>query len=136
MQTITKAADRETPEPLALILAVVNTRYGRTRADDWHSPEQVREWLLHHRLLASEIAVSQGDQRRLIEVREALRGLLRGNNGVAVASEHIETLNHMAKHASLIVRLRPDGTARLVPDIEGVDGVIGLLLGIVYTAMA
>lgn len=42
----------------------------------------------------------------------------------------------MAKHASLIVRLRLEGSAQLVPDIEGVDGVIGLLLGNVFTTMA
>ena len=40
------------------------------------------------------------------------------------------------KHASLIVCLSPDASANLVLDIEGVDGVIGFLLGIVFTAMA
>lgn len=136
MQTVETDADRAIPEPLALIQAVVNTRYGRTRADDWHTSEQLREWLIRQQLLASETPVSQGDQRRLIEVREALRGLLRGNNGTPVAPEHVETLNHMAKHAPLIVHLRPDGSAKLVPDIEGVDGVISFLLAIVFTAMA
>ena len=136
MTTIEKDADRGVPEPLARILAVVNTRYGRTRADDWQSLEQLREWLIHNQLLASETPISQGDLRRLLEVREAVRGLLRGNNGTPVASEHIETLNHLAKHAPLIVRFRPDGSAQLVPDIEGVDGIIGSLLGSVFTAMA
>jgi predicted RNA-binding Zn ribbon-like protein len=136
MRTVERNADRETPEPLALIQAVVNTRYGRTRADDWQSPEQVRAWLIHHRLLARETPVLQGDQRRLIEVREALRGLLRGNNGKPADPEQVETLNHIAKHAPLIVHFRQDGSAKLVPDIEGVDGVISLLLGIVFVAMA
>lgn len=139
MQVVKKDANREekeVPASLVPILAVINTRYGRTRADDWQSLEQMREWLIQNQLLANETPVSQGDQRRLIEVREALRGLLRGNNGQPVDSEHIETLNHIAKHASLIVRLCPDGSAHLVPDIEGVDGVIGFLLGIVFTAIA
>ncbi len=135
MQTAEKDADKGAPEPLALIQAVVNTRYGRTRADDWHSPEQVREWLIHNQLLAKETPLSQGDQRRLIEVREALRGLLRGNNEMPVAPEHIETLNHIAKHAPLVVNFRQDGQANLVPDIEGVDRVISFLLGIVFAAM-
>ncbi|MHB8596319.1 MAG: hypothetical protein ACYDER_05855 [Ktedonobacteraceae bacterium] len=42
----------------------------------------------------------------------------------------------MAKHASLIVRLRLEGSAQLVPAIDEVDGVIGLLPGSVFTAMA
>lgn len=127
--------EKGTQEPLALLLAVVNTHYGRTRPDDWHSLEQVRTWLIDHRLLSREAPLTQGDQRRLIEVREALRGLLRGNNGVPVAPEHTETLNHIAKYAPLIVQFRQEGQANLVPDIEGVDGVIGFLLGIVFTAM-
>lgn len=136
MRTVKRDADRGTPEPLALIQAVVNTRYGRTRPDDWRSPEQLREWLIHNQLLARETPLSQGDQRRLIEVREALRGLLYSNNGMPVAPEHIETLNHIAKHAPLIIHFRQDGQTNLVPDIEGVDGVTSLLLGIVFTAMA
>lgn len=135
MQLVESDADKGAPESLALIQAVVNTRYGRTRADDWHNPEQVREWLICNQLLAKETPLSQGDQRRLIEVREALRGLLRRNNSMSVANEHIEALNHLAKHAPLIVRFRQDGQAHLIPDIEGVDRVICILLGIVFTAM-
>jgi predicted RNA-binding Zn ribbon-like protein len=135
MQTGERDTDKGAPEPLTFIQAVVNTRYGRTRADDWHSLEQLRAWLIDHQLLARETPLTQGDQRRLIEVREALRGLLRGNNGMLVTPEHIETLNHTAKHAPLIVQLRQEGQAHLVPDIKGVDGVISFLLGIVFTAM-
>src|ERR1700730_3015329 len=108
MRTGESDAAKGAPEPLAFIQAVVNTRYGRTRADDWHSPEQLREWLIQRQLLAREAPLSQGDQRRLIEVREALRGLLRGNNWLSVAPEHIETLNHTAKHSPLIVQFRQD----------------------------
>ncbi len=127
--------DRDASEPLALIQAVLNTRYGRTRPDDWKSPEQVRAWLIQHRLLAGEKPLSQGDQRRLIEMREALRGLLSGNSDLPVAPEHIETLNHLARHAPLIVHLSQDGRTELAPDIEGIDGAISFLFGIVFTAM-
>jgi predicted RNA-binding Zn ribbon-like protein len=135
MKTEERVVEKGTPEPLALLQEVINTRYGRTRPDDWHSLEQLRTWLIEHQLLAREAPLTQGDLRRLIEVREALRGLLRGNNEVPVAPEHIETLNHTAKHAPLIVQFRQEGPANLVPDIEGVDGVISFLLGIMFTAM-
>lgn len=135
MQTEKRTTSRGVPEPLALIEAVVNTRYGRRRADDWQHPEQVHEWLVQHQLLAKEIPLSQGDQRRLIELREALRNLLRGNNEMSIAPEYLKTLNHLAKYAPLMVHFQQDGQAKLVPDIEGVDGVISFLLGIVFTAM-
>ncbi len=118
MQTLERDADKEASGPLAIIQAVINTRYSRTRPDEWNSPEQVRAWLIHRQLLARETPLSQGDQRRMIEVREALRGLLRGNNGMSVAPETIEALNHLAKHAPLVVHFRQDGQAELAPDIE------------------
>lgn len=136
MQTLENDADKEASGPLAIIQAVINTRSSRTRPDEWHTPEQVRAWLLQRRLLAGETPLSQGDLRRLLEVREALRELLRGNNGMPVAPEAIEALNHLAKHAPLVVHFRQDGQAELIPDIEGIDGVISTLLGIVFTALA
>lgn len=135
MQTEEKETNKEAPEPLALIQAVVNTRYGRTRADAWQTPEQVRAWLIEHHLLAKELPLSQGDQRRLLEVREALRSLLRGNNGMSIASDAVETLNHIAKHAPLTVHFSQDGQANLRPDIEGVDGIISFLLALVFTSI-
>jgi predicted RNA-binding Zn ribbon-like protein len=126
---------RGAPEPLAIIEAVVNTRYGRWHTDEWTTPAQLRDWLLHHRLLTDEIALTRGDLRRMVEAREALRGLLASNNARPLAAEHIETLNHMARLAPVVIHFRRDGLADLAPDSEGIDGIIGRLLAIVYTAM-
>ena len=41
MQTLERDADKEASGPLAIIQAVINTRYSRTRPDEWNSPEQV-----------------------------------------------------------------------------------------------
>src|ERR1700730_16938854 len=135
MKTLESNDSRITPEPLAIIEAVVNTRYGRVHADEWATPTQLRDWLLRHQLLANETPLTRGDQRRMIEAREALRGLLSSNNAMPLAAEHIETLNHIARHAPVVVHFRQDGLAELAPDIEGIDGVISSLLAIVYTAM-
>ena len=135
MKTLESNDSRITPEPLAIIEAVVNTRYGRAHADEWATPTQLRDWLLRHQLLANETPLTRGDQRRMIEAREALRGLLSSNNAMPLAAEHIETLNHIARHAPVVVHFRQDGLAELAPDIEGIDGVISSLLAIVYTAM-
>jgi len=129
------SAHRVTPEPLAIIEAVVNTRYGRVHADEWATPTQLLEWLLHHQLLANETPLTRSDQRRMVEVREALRALLGSNNALPLAAEHMETLNHIARHAPVVIHFRQDGRADLAPDIDGIDGVISRLLAIVYTAM-
>ena len=111
MKTLESIASRTTPEPLAIIEAVVNTRYGRVHADEWATPTQLRDWLLRHQLLANETPLTRGDQRRMIEAREALRGLLSSNNAMPLAAEHIETLNHIARHAPVVVHFRQDGLA-------------------------
>jgi predicted RNA-binding Zn ribbon-like protein len=134
--TMGREANKGVPESLAIIEAVVNTRYGRARPDEWKSPEQLREWLIQRQLLPQGTPLTQGDQRRMIEVREALRSLLHANNGTSIAAERIEALNHIARHAPLTVHLDREGRAELVPDIEGVDGVIALLLASAFTAMA
>jgi len=126
---------REAPQPLALIQAIVNTRYSQKRPDDWKSPEQLHGWLLEHQLLQQDVAMTQGDLRRMIDLREALRSLLLRNNGVEIAGEPLATLNHLARHAPLSVHFRPDGQAKLVPGSEGFDGIIAHLLSIVFTAM-
>ena len=136
MKRTESPANNHTAESLALIEAVVNTRYGRTFPDTWKSVEQMRTWLIEHSLMKEDAPLTQGDHRRMIEVREALRALLYHNNGMPIASEHIETLNFLAKHAPLLVRFNQDGRAELIPDLSGVEGVIATLLSIVYTAMA
>ena len=135
MMTVEHDSSRGVPDSLALIEAIVNTRYGSTRADEWNTPAQLQAWLQQRQLLAHETALTKGDQRRMIEMREALRGLLRANNGMELAAESIETLNHLAGYAPMIVRFRQDGLADLAPDIEGLEGVIGVVCASVYTAM-
>ncbi len=136
METIEHNVDRRVPASLEIIQDVVNTRYGRTRPDDWKSLEQLQIWLIQHQLLTDGVRLTQGDHRRMIEVRESLRALLRANNAQPLAPEHVETLNHIAKHAPLQVHFQLEGQANLVPDIDGIDGVIGFLLGVVYSSMS
>jgi predicted RNA-binding Zn ribbon-like protein len=124
------------PASLAIVQDVINTRYGRTRPDDWKTLEQVQAWLLQHHLLGDEVRLTQGDYRRMIEVREMLRALLRTNSGQPFVPDQAEIFNHIARHALLRVHLQSDGQTALLPDIDGIDGVIGSLLSAVFIAMA
>jgi hypothetical protein len=137
MSAIPEEQNKAAPGQLALIQDFVNTQYGQARRAhvELTNPEQLRAWLVAHRLLADGIAVTEGDFRRILQVREALRGFLRMNNDFEDAPLQVELLNTLAGNAPLTVRFQRDGLPMLEPDIAGVDGVIAHLVGIVFTSM-
>ena len=137
MTTINEEQSKAAPGPLAVVQALVNTQYGQGRYAhvELTTPEQLRLWLVAHELLAEGTPVTQGDFRRVLLLREALRSLLRANNETGVPASQLEVLNQLASTAPLTVRFHPDGLPTLEPDITGVDGAIARLLGIVFTAM-
>jgi hypothetical protein len=137
MTTMSGEQSKTAPGQLALIQALVNTQYGQARRAhvELTNHEQLRAWLVAHRLLADGLPVTEGDFRRVVQVREALRSFLRVNTGVEDTAVQVELLNTIASNAPLTVRFQQDGLPDLEPDIAGVDGVIAHLIGIVYTAM-
>ncbi len=137
MTVMYEEGSKVAPGELALVQALVNTQYGRERRAhvELASPEQLRVWLVAHSLLADGIAVTGGDFRRVLLLREALRSLLRANNDAGVLAEQVEVLNHLASNAPLTVRFQHDGLPLLTPDIAGVEGALARLVGIVFTAM-
>ena len=137
MTTIHEEQSKTAPEPLALVQAFVNTQYGQARRahTELTNPEQLRAWLVAHGLLADGTPVTEGDFRRVLLLREALRSLLRANNETEMLASQVEVLNHLASNAPLTVRFQRDGVPTLEPDIAGVDGALARLLGIVFTAV-
>jgi predicted RNA-binding Zn ribbon-like protein len=141
-------ATRIVPEALRFVEACLNTRFGRARADEWGDAEQMRVWLVQRGLLTEGQGVTQSDYHRLLEVRAGMRGLLHGHNEGAmdakdtkdaegsVEPRYIETLNHIARRAPLLVAFQQDGRAVLTSELDGVDGVIGALFVGVLAAMA
>lgn len=134
-----KSEDQNTAAPgqLSLIQTFVNTQYGHTKRlhIELTNPEQLRTWLVAHHLLADGQPITEGDFRRVLQVREALRALLRMNNDSEDASLQTELLNTLASNAPLTVRFQNHGLPALEPDISGADGVIARLIGIVFTSM-
>ena len=137
MTTRNEEQSKAAPGPLALVQALVNTQYGQGRHAhvELTSPEQLRVWLVAHRLLADGTPVTQGDFRRVLLLREALRSLLRANNETGMLASPIDVFNRLASDAPLTVRLHHDGLPTLEPDISGVDGALARLVGMVFTAM-
>jgi hypothetical protein len=136
MTTIDEELSKAAPGPLALVQALVNTQYGQGRRAhvELTSPEQLRAWLVAHRLLPDGTPVSEGDFRRVVQLREALRSLLGANNERETPASQIEVLNRLASNAPLTVRFQHHGVPTLEPDIA-VDGAIARLVGIVFIAM-
>ncbi len=128
---------RVAPGQLALIQDFVNTRYGNKRHAhvELTTPEQLRVWLVAHGLLADGIPVTEGDLRRVVHLREALRSYLRVNSGFENPAIQDELLNHLASNAPLTVRFHRDALPTLEPDLSGIDGSLARLIGIVFTAM-
>ena len=137
MTTMNEEHSKAAPGPLALVQALVNTQYGQGRRAhvELTSPEQLRAWLVAHRLLADGTPVTEGDFRRVLQLREALRSLLRANNETEMLASQVDVLNRLSSNAPLTVRFHHDGLPTLEPDIAGVDGTLARLVGIVFTAM-
>jgi predicted RNA-binding Zn ribbon-like protein len=116
---------------LELVQAFVNT------VDREHGPDLLdddgglREWL-ERRMLPADLG--PGDRERALEVREALRALLRANNGGSHDPAAQEALERAARRARLEPAFPPDG-ATLVPRAAGIDAALGSILAAAFTAM-
>src|ERR1700680_3790126 len=125
MTTTSEVQSKAAPGGLALVQALVNTQYGQERRAhlELTSPEQLRACLVAHSLLADGTPVTEGDFRRVLLLREALRSLLRANNEAEMLASQVEALNYLTSNAPLTVRFQHNGVPTLEPDIAGVDGV-------------
>src|SRR5258708_33469170 len=126
------------PEGLHFLVALLNTRYGRQKRlhDAWPDRAAMERWLREQGLITAEVVVAEGEYRRAIDLREALRQYLRRSRHDATTSaEALETINHISRHTLLKVQFTGSTQARLVSQSGGVDGVLARAAGDVYTAM-
>jgi predicted RNA-binding Zn ribbon-like protein len=123
------------PGELELVRAFVNTREIELATDELDSPRALGDWLTQQGLLAGAAtpAPTAADLDHAIALREALRTLLRANNGVDADERAGAELEAAARRAQLAVRFAPD--AHVAPLADGVDGALGGLLARVAAAM-
>jgi predicted RNA-binding Zn ribbon-like protein len=136
IQEIPYLGEREpAPGRLELVQRFVNTvdmEHGREMLSD---PQRLRAVFADLGLLAPTARVSSAELRCALDVREALRNLALANNGGTVDRAVLDTLERAAADGRLSVEF--DGrVARLEAAAPGIAGVLGTLVGIVYTAMA
>ena len=121
---------------LELIESFVNTAELEEERDDLGEPAGLVRWLAEHGLSPADVRASDRDAAEARAVREAVRELLRGNNGIEIDRDSASaTLDETARRAGLAVRF-DDGSARLVPRKGGVAGALALVLAAVAETMA
>ena len=124
------------PGRLAIAEAFLNTNDLESHVDDLSSPEALSAWLVEHGLADAGIELEADDVARTIQVREALRDLLEAHHATPPRPPATGVLERAAAQACLVTRFEPDGSGRLEASASGLDGALGNLLAIVYTAMA
>jgi predicted RNA-binding Zn ribbon-like protein len=119
------------PDPLYLVQRFVNSLDIDHGDEELQTPSALRGWLAERGLLSADEAVSEGDLRRAIDVREGLRALLLANNGEELDEAAVERLERASSRAGVRVTFSEGGRPELVPDAVGVDGAIARLMAIV-----
>lgn len=121
---------------LELVQDFVNTAELEERRDDLLDARGLVRWLALHRLAGPQARARERDAADARAVREALRELLRANNGISVDEvAAAATLDAASRRAGLTVRFDPPGVIRFVPRESGVQGALGNVLAAAAEAM-
>ncbi|HET7170026.1 MAG TPA: CGNR zinc finger domain-containing protein [Gaiellales bacterium] len=133
---MTDTAANPAPGALLIVQELVNTLDVEAGTDAIETPAGLRDWLRDRSLAPADLRPTDDEIARMAEFREALRGLLRANNGDPVDPEALRSLNR-AGRGGLRVRFDDDGTAALVPQPEEpIAAVVGSIVAIVFTSIA
>jgi predicted RNA-binding Zn ribbon-like protein len=132
----TTADETTVPRELAPIEALVNTVEVDSGEEQLSSPAALRDWLVGQGLLDGSAPVGEADLAAAIELREALRAMLRVNDGEPADPAAVETVNRAAAGLRLRIAFDRDGDPGLRPDHEGVRGALAALLAGVAVARA
>src|SRR6266540_6467499 len=104
----TSTAAEDAPAELRLVRDLVNTADIEDGLDELADPSVLRDWLVERELLHPGTPVSAADLAMTIELREALRAILRMNDGHPVEAPAVETVNRVAGELPLQLRFSPD----------------------------
>ncbi len=118
----------QAPGNLATLQAFVNTLDIEQSTDEFTSPRALGSWLSAAGLAAAGDKPRAADLRQALELREALRGVLRSHALHGPAESHAADLSRIA--ASLPARLEagPDGQIRAAPAGSGLAAALTRIL--------
>ncbi|HEX3317945.1 MAG TPA: CGNR zinc finger domain-containing protein [Solirubrobacteraceae bacterium] len=124
---------QDAPGELETVRAFVNSVDMEGGTEEFRDPEALAGWLAGYGLLEPGTHATTADLRRAVDVREALRALMRANTDGEPAGEARATLRAAAARAKLALEFAPEGS-QLAPRADGVDGALGRLLVRVHDA--
>jgi predicted RNA-binding Zn ribbon-like protein len=124
------------PAPLQPILDLVNTKDIETEIEELREPRALRDWLVERRLIDPATEVTAEDLDFTVELREALRAMLRVNDGHPVDAAALEVVNRVTGSLPLQLHFSTDGEPGLGPGTGGVRGALARMLGAVPLAEA
>jgi predicted RNA-binding Zn ribbon-like protein len=125
---------RPAPGSLEKIRAFVNSFEKEKGIDHVATPAALGRWLADHDL-PTDGAPTDSQFREAVELREALRRMLAGNNDEPVQPRDIRILNRIAAQGDVSLTIDATDGAALRATARGVDGALGQLVAIVATAM-
>jgi predicted RNA-binding Zn ribbon-like protein len=132
----TTAGDQTVPRELAAVQGLVNTVDLEGGDEQLDSPEALRSFLVGQGLLSPSEPVGDDDLALAIELREALRAMLRVNHGEPLDPAALDAVNRAAAGLPLQLGVDADGQPVLGPGAAGCRGALAALLAGVAQASA
>jgi predicted RNA-binding Zn ribbon-like protein len=132
----TTAGDETVPRELVAVQALVNTVDLEDDDDRLDSPAALWRFLTDHGLLAASEPVDEADLVLAVELREALRAMLRVNHGEPLDPVALLTVNRAAAGLPLQLGFDEEGRPLLAPASAGCRGALAALLAGVASAQA
>jgi predicted RNA-binding Zn ribbon-like protein len=110
-----------------LVVEFVNTRDIEEETDSIAGPDRLRAWV--EEKAGEDLGeLEPEDVRRIQLLREALRSLMRANNGQEVRAGELEPLREAAERTRIRTTFSADGELELVPARSGLSGFEARLL--------
>lgn len=125
------------PGDLRTVQLFVNSLDIEQGSDSFDQPEVVSRWLCDTALTSEPNTVSShADLRRVIELREALRGLLVSNHEGVAPGRDAEVLAATASAGDLSTEVDQMGNVQVIATAPGLDGALARIVLIAAEACA
>ena len=118
-------AATDTPPEITLLAGFVNTAELEKGIDELSTTAGAARWMEQAGFATA--VVSESDRAMAVELREALRAILRGNHGAVVDRAAVDTFNRIAAAARPAVVLA-GGSPRLAPTGTGASAALSAIV--------